>query len=176
MTTPLSCYGYGGVPWKLPPHLEHCRGAVLAWRDWGHTFAWANATTIRGVFYAVKQTLSYEPDPEGQDRWQHPESLICGPSISYLHGDCEDFALCFAGLTHRALGISPEDIFITVYHDLTNSTNQSIHAVCVVRTDEGNRVLDQRALEVMDDRPTDDIRPIFSISLDGDATLHKGEL
>jgi len=47
-----------------------------------------------------------------------------------------------------------------------------IHAVCVIRTDEGNKVLDQRAIEVMGDTPDADIVPLFSINLNGKVFWH----
>jgi len=196
MTNAPTIYGYPSAEWNLPEEYAHCREAVLAWRDWGEIgFESLSAIAIAlqrgdllGVDITVKRSLSYEADTEQADRWQHPESLLCGPSIKYLHGDCEDFALCFAGLAHRALGIDLADIFVTVLHlpneisgyaavnfedgDAIESTEPVIHAVCVIRTEEGNKVLDHRAIEVMNDAPDADIVPLFSISLDGEAFLH----
>lgn len=174
MTIPLTAYGYPSHEWKLPEHLSHCGEAVRAWGEWTHylPLAW---TPIRGegdkVFVNVKASLEYTPDTKF--RWQPPEELLCSPSDSYLRGDCEDFAMCFAGLAHRALGIDPSDLFVTVMH---LPDEDVIHAVCIIRTPEGNKVLDQRAIEVMDDTPTPDIVPLFSIALNGDSFLHGAKL
>jgi len=198
MTNAPTIYGHPSALGNLPDDMEYVKEAVLAWRGWPFDFLsppWVfnpfHMWTVDLLHHGVRRVLSYEADTEQEHRWQHPESLLCGPSIKYLHGDCEDFALCFAGLAHRALGIGPADIFVTVMH-LPNEDAVSfpkgydpahthrvkaivtpmIHAVCVIRTEGGNKVLDQRAIEVTDDTPDADIAPIFSINLNGEVFWH----
>lgn len=163
-------YGYDSVPWTLPAHLEHCREAVL---EWGSNWVNEDDLMLEDVWRMANDHVQYMSEPKGEDRWQKPHELLRSPSITFLRGDCEDFAMLF-GARCLDLGYPKEDIFVTVYHDkLHPEINQSIHAVCVVRTQRGNSVLDQRSrVGVLKDDPDPMIAPIFSIRFDGAAFLH----
>jgi len=167
MTNTPTIYGYPSAEWNLPEEYAHCREAVLAWRDWDWCLRRVPVNALRQVHAYIWAKIDYSA--RANNNWPKPPFVLCAPSKDYAEADCEGFAMAYASLAHSALGIDPADIFITVYHDKLNDV---IHAVCVVRTDEGNKVLDQRAIEVMDDVPDPDIVPLFSINLNGEAFLH----
>jgi predicted transglutaminase-like cysteine proteinase len=73
-------------------------------------------------------------------------------------GDCEDIALVKMQLL-AAAGIPRDDMILTIARDLVRNAD---HAVLIVRTDEGYRMLDNATDEVLDAAPGHDYRPILS--------------
>lgn len=77
-------------------------------------------------------------------------------------GDCEDFAIAkYASL--RALGFPENRMRIAIVHDIEKDTP---HAVLIVYTDTGARILDNQSSKAKDARYVDNYRPIFSINRD----------
>lgn len=73
-------------------------------------------------------------------------------------GDCEDIALVKMQLLAVA-GISRDDMILTIARDLVRNAD---HAVLVVRTDTGYRLLDNATDTVLDAAPSHDYRAILS--------------
>lgn len=178
MTEPLICFGFEvSEPWELPDNLKHCGVAVDQWFNWIlKDFYGDNVERygggLEGAWATVMKFMNYVKEPRGEDRWQSPQLLLTTPSGTLYCGDCEDHALFFAAVVHQFTDYKPEDIFITVFHDRIGNV---VHAVCVVRTEKGNVVLDQRARfgTYEDFGPgVEGIAPIFSIALTGEVFLH----
>jgi len=190
MTNTPTIYGYPSALGNLPDDMAYVKEAVLAWRDWPWNGAerWGLSSPL-DVFEEVSSALEYSQKKNAN--WPRPDDVLALVCRDAMWCDCEGFACCYASLAHRALGIDPADIFVTVMH-LPNEDAVSfpkgydpahpyrvkaivtpmIHAVCVIRTEGGNKVLDQRAIEVVDDAPDADIVPIFSINLNGEVFWH----
>jgi len=177
MTNAPTIYGYPSALGNLPDDMAHVKEAMLAWRDWPWNGAerWGLSSPL-DVFEEVSAALEYSQKKNAN--WPRPDDVLALVCRDAMWCDCEGFACCYASLAHRALGIDPADIFVTVYEDRRiktvygDSRINYIHAVCVIHTEEGNKVLDQRAIEVMDDTPDADIVPIFSINLNGETFWH----
>ncbi|ANY20961.1 Transglutaminase-like superfamily protein [Tsuneonella dongtanensis] len=73
-------------------------------------------------------------------------------------GDCEDIALVKMQLL-AAAGVPHDDMMLTIARDLVRNAD---HAVLIVRTDMGYRMLDNATDEVLDAAPSHDYRPILS--------------
>ena len=73
-------------------------------------------------------------------------------------GDCEDIALVKMQLL-AAAGVSRDDMILTIARDLVRNAD---HAVLVVRTDAGYRLLDNATDTVLDAGPSHDYRAILS--------------
>jgi predicted transglutaminase-like cysteine proteinase len=73
-------------------------------------------------------------------------------------GDCEDIALVKMQLL-AAAGIPRDDMILTIARDLVRNAD---HAVLIVRTDRGFRLLDNATDDVLDAAPGHDYRPILS--------------
>jgi predicted transglutaminase-like cysteine proteinase len=73
-------------------------------------------------------------------------------------GDCEDIALTKMQLL-AAAGVPRDDMILTIARDLVCNAD---HAVLIVRTDEGYRLLDNATDEVLDAAPQHDYRAILS--------------
>lgn len=73
-------------------------------------------------------------------------------------GDCEDIALVKMQLL-AAAGVPHDDMILTIARDLVRNAD---HAVLIVRTDAGYRMLDNATDEVLDAAPSHDYRPILS--------------
>ncbi len=73
-------------------------------------------------------------------------------------GDCEDIALTKMQLL-AAAGVSRDDMILTIARDLVRNAD---HAVLIVRTDAGYRLLDNASDEVLDAAPSQDYRAILS--------------
>jgi predicted transglutaminase-like cysteine proteinase len=73
-------------------------------------------------------------------------------------GDCEDIALVKLQLL-AAAGIPRDDMILTIARDLVRNAD---HAVLIVRTDRGYRLLDNATDDVLDAAPGHDYRPILS--------------
>lgn len=73
-------------------------------------------------------------------------------------GDCEDIALLKMQLL-AAAGVSLDDMILTIARDLARNAD---HAVLIVRTDAGYRLLDNATDEVLDAAPRHDYRAILS--------------
>lgn len=82
-------------------------------------------------------------------------------------GDCEDFALLKMSLL-AAAGVRKEDMFLTIARDLARRAD---HAVLVVRTPAGYRMLDNATDTVLDASADYDYRPVLSFN-GGQAWLH----
>lgn len=77
-------------------------------------------------------------------------------------GDCEDFAIAkYASL--RALGFPENRMRVAIVHDIQKDIP---HAVLIVYTDTGAKILDNQNPKAEDARYVDNYRPIFSISRD----------
>lgn len=73
-------------------------------------------------------------------------------------GDCEDIALVKMQLL-AAAGVPREDMILTIARDLVRNAD---HAVLIVRTGGGWRMLDNATDEVLDAAPSHDYRAILS--------------
>lgn len=77
------------------------------------------------AFDFVHQNVTYQAEPEGQDRWQSPAE-----TLQLMTGDCEDYTLLLAALV-TALGgatrfhVETDHAFLTVYvgPDFQSATN-----------------------------------------------------
>jgi predicted transglutaminase-like cysteine proteinase len=78
-------------------------------------------------------------------------------------GDCEDIALVKLQLL-AAVGVPREDMILTIARDLVRNAD---HAVLIVRTDAGWRMLDNATDEVLDAGPSHDYRAILSFGSQG---------
>ncbi len=89
------------------------------------------AVLLERVFHAVRDRITAEEEPPGQDLWQ----VVHGRGF----GDCEDYALTWreelvaAGLPRGALDIA-----------VAETEQGEIHAVLAIHTDLGTLVLDNR--------------------------------
>ena len=77
-------------------------------------------------------------------------------------GDCEDYAIAkYASL--RALGFPENRMRVAIVHDIQKDIP---HAVLIVYTDTGAKILDNQNPKAEDARYVDNYRPIFSINRD----------
>jgi len=92
------------------------------------------AATLENINSSVNREIAFFPDPQGQDIW----------TINPARGDCEDYAI-----TKRArlleMGLPASALLIAT----AKTEDGGPHAVLVVRTDEGDYVLDSRKVNVM---------------------------
>lgn len=87
-----------------------------------------------------------------------------GPSLTLAlgKGDCEDYALLKMQMLKTA-GVPQEDMFLTIARDLVRRAD---HAVLIVRTDSGYRMLDNATDIMLDADEAMDYRPVLSFSGD----------
>lgn len=79
-------------------------------------------------------------------------------TLKMRRGDCEDIALLKMQLL-AAAGVSRDDMILTIARDLVR---QADHAVLIVRTPAGFRLLDNASDEIFDAAPDHNYRPILS--------------
>ncbi|MXO73989.1 hypothetical protein GRI40_01975 [Altererythrobacter aerius] len=82
-------------------------------------------------------------------------------TLKLRKGDCEDMALLKMQML-AAAGIPREDMILTVARDLVRMAD---HAVLIVRTEQGYRMLDNASDEVIDAGPQNDYRAILSFGV-----------
>lgn len=96
------------------------------------------------------------------DYWAGPRR-----TLALGKGDCEDYALLKMHLL-AAAGIPREDMYLTIARDLVRRAD---HAVLVVKTDTGYRMLDNSTDLVLDAGAANDYRPVLSFS-EGNSWVH----
>ena len=106
----------------------------------------------------VNQRITYKEDSDlfGQaDYWAGPRK-----TLRLGQGDCEDYALLKMHML-AAAGVPREDMFLTITRDLVRRAD---HAVLIVRTPDGFRMLDNASDTVLDASAANDYRPVLSFS------------
>ncbi len=88
-------------------------------------------------------------------------------TLKLRKGDCEDIALLKMQML-AAAGVRSQDMFLTIANDLVRHAD---HAVLIVRTPRGYRMLDNATDDVVDAAPQSDYRAILSFS-GNDTWLH----
>jgi predicted transglutaminase-like cysteine proteinase len=121
-------------------------GAVPAGRD--DTLASVNRWVNRQITYVEDRDLFGK-----NDYWAGARK-----TLKLRKGDCEDMALLKMQML-AAAGIPREDMILTIARDLVRMAD---HAVLVVRSGNGYRLLDNASDEVLDAAPQHDYRAILS--------------
>lgn len=112
--------------------------------------------TLAQINSSVNQRIRY-----AEDRDQYGKADFWAGARRTLRsgrGDCEDIALTKMQLL-AAAGIPRDDMILTIARDLVRNAD---HAVLIVRTDNGYRMLDNATDAVLDAAPGNDYRPILS--------------
>ena len=125
-----------------------------------------NDTAILGrVNHWVNHRIAYTEDRDlfgVEDLWAGARR-----TLKLRKGDCEDIALLKMQML-AAAGVSREDMILTIARDLVR---QADHAVLIVRTPDGYRMLDNASDELIDAAPRQDYRAIVSFG-SKDTWLH----
>jgi len=112
--------------------------------------------TLTRVNRWVNRQITYTEDRDlfgSNDFWAGARR-----TLKLRKGDCEDIALLKMQML-AAGGIKREDMFLTIAKDLVRHAD---HAILVVRTGQGYRLLDNASDEVVDAAPQSDYRAILS--------------
>lgn len=108
----------------------------------------------------VNQTTTYKVDPElygRRDYW-----ATAAETLKHAAGDCEDFAILKKKLLEAA-GVPTNQMRLHLLRDLTANAD---HAFLVIKTANGEQVLDNRTDRIIALSDTTEIRPILSFSGD----------
>lgn len=108
----------------------------------------------------VNARITYVEDSElfgKADYWAGPSR-----TLALGQGDCEDYAILKMHLLEAA-GIAREDMTLTIARDLVRRAD---HAVLIVKTEAGLKMLDNATDEVLDGEQPMDYRPVLSFSAD----------
>ena len=114
------------------------------------------AASLSTVNRWVNQRIRYAEDAD-----QYGKSDFWAGARKTLRsgrGDCEDIAVVKMQL-HAAAGVPRDDMILTIARDLARNAD---HAVLIVRTDAGYRLLDNATDVVLDGAPNHDYRAILS--------------
>lgn len=140
----ITTHGTSQELWQYNEHCEQhpedCARNDRAAPDYSH---WSRWITIQQVNESVNRSIKMRPDAEcvgRQEAWGYP--TICG--------DCEDLAL----LKRRLLierGFAPANLMLAI----VRTEEDEGHAVLIVRTTNGDLVLDNRtnAVQFWYERP-----------------------
>ncbi|WP_324829188.1 transglutaminase-like cysteine peptidase [Qipengyuania zhejiangensis] len=115
-------------------------------------------TRLEQVNRWVNHKIAYAEDRDlfgKADHWAGPRR-----TMQLGKGDCEDYALLKMHLL-AAAGIPREDMYLTIARDLVRRAD---HAVLVVRTPDGYRMLDNATDTVLDAGAANDYQPVLSFS------------
>lgn len=118
----------------------------------------AGVVPLEQVNRWVNRTITYTEDAKlfgRADYWAGARQ-----TLKLGQGDCEDIALLKMQLL-AAAGVRREDMILTIARDLVR---QADHAVLIVRTPDGYRMLDNASDEVIDATGRQDYRAIISLS------------
>jgi predicted transglutaminase-like cysteine proteinase len=118
-------------------------------------------STLSAVNRFVNQRIRYTEDRDQYgvaDFWAGARRTLRAGK-----GDCEDIALVKLQLL-AAEGVARHDMILTIARDLVRKAD---HAVLIVRTEAGWRMLDNATDEVLDAAPSHDYRPILSFGNHG---------
>ena len=124
-----------------------------------------DAATLATVNRWVNHQIAYVEDRDlfgVADKWAGARR-----TLKMRKGDCEDIALLKMQML-AATGVPREDMILTIARDLVR---QADHAVLIVRTADGYRMLDNASDEVVDAAPRQDYRAILSFG-SKDTWLH----
>lgn len=113
---------------------------------------------LQMVQQAVFSQIRYREDRDlyrQEDYWATPNE-----TLTHMAGDCEDVAILKMALLRR-LGISPDQMFITIGYDMAFRTG---HAVLVVRLGDRHHVLDQSIGTLIGDQQLTEFRPVVSLA------------
>lgn len=116
------------------------------------------ATKLDQVNRWVNHAITYTDDRKlfgKADFWAGPRK-----TLQLGKGDCEDYAILKMHLL-AAAGIRREDMFLTIARDLVRRAD---HAVLIVRTPEGYRMLDNSSDKVLDAMLANDYLPVLSFN------------
>ncbi|QPC98459.1 transglutaminase-like cysteine peptidase [Qipengyuania soli] len=106
----------------------------------------------------VNHRITYTDDRKlfgKADFWAGPRK-----TLQLGKGDCEDYALLKMHLL-AAAGVRREDMFLTIARDLVRRAD---HAVLIIRTDDGYRMLDNATDQVLDATLANDYQPVLSFN------------
>lgn len=106
----------------------------------------------------VNHRISYADDRElfgKADFWAGARK-----TLQLGKGDCEDYAILKMHLL-AAAGVPREDMFLTIARDLVRRAD---HAVLIVRTPQGYRMLDNATDQVLDATLANDYQPVLSFN------------
>lgn len=113
--------------------------------------------SLAAVNRLVNQRIRYT-----EDRDQYGKSDFWAGAkrtLSAGRGDCEDIAIVKMHLL-AAVGVPRDDMILTIARDLVRNAD---HAVLIVRTDAGYRMLDNATDTVLDAATSHDYRAILSL-------------
>ncbi|QKG72234.1 transglutaminase-like cysteine peptidase [Erythrobacter mangrovi] len=125
--------------------------AILAGND-------ALESRLEAVNRWVNHTIAYADDLalfKKADYWAGPRR-----TLKLGKGDCEDIALLKMHML-LAAGVDPEDMYLTITRDLVRRAD---HAVLIVRTADGFRMLDNATDTVLDATQAYDYQPVLSFN------------
>lgn len=106
----------------------------------------------------VNHTIAYADDAalfRKADYWAGPQR-----TLQLGKGDCEDIALLKMHML-LAAGVSRSDMFLTIARDLVRRAD---HAILIVRTPDGFRMLDNATDAVLDAAQANDYQPVLSFT------------
>ena len=106
----------------------------------------------------VNQSITYTEDRRlygKADYWAGPRQ-----TLQLGKGDCEDYAILKMHLLAEA-GVRREDMYLTIARDLVRRAD---HAVLIVRTPQGYRMLDNATDTVLDATLGNDYLPVLSFN------------
>jgi len=121
----------------------------------------SRAQSLAAVNAWVNQRIRYAEDRDQygvSDFWAGAKKTLKAGK-----GDCEDIALVKMQLL-AAAGVPRGDMILTIARDLVRNAD---HAVLIVRTDAGYRMLDNATDAVLDAAPSHDYRAILSFGSQG---------
>jgi predicted transglutaminase-like cysteine proteinase len=105
---------------------------------------------------SINRTIAYRFDTDASgDQW-----ATVSETLGRGSGDCEDFVIAKMQAL-RALGVPAGNLYMTIGHD---GSAGSVHALLLVRTDEGFRVLDNRTDRMIAPETYRDFHPILTFS------------
>lgn len=106
----------------------------------------------------VNDLISYSFDPSLYARKDH--WATANETLSRGSGDCEDYVILKLHLL-KAYGVSGRQMRMHLMRDLAANAD---HAILVVKTPSGERVLDNRTNRVFPLSELSDVRPVLSLS------------
>jgi predicted transglutaminase-like cysteine proteinase len=110
------------------------------------------------INHYVNDLISYSFDPSLYARKDH--WATASETLNRGSGDCEDYVILKLHLL-KAYGVSGRRMRMHLMHDLAANAD---HAILVVKTPSGERVLDNRTNRVFPLSELSDVRPVLSFS------------
>ena len=163
---------WSGVKKKLPREarvLERCRADAEACTPAAKSFlavidraaarnGWARIAEINRAINLTIKSVDDMTQYGVRDLWASPLMTFASGA-----GDCEDLAIAKYVALHE-IGFSDEDLRLVIVHDRLAKED---HAVTAIHYDGRWLILDNKKLNILEDRSTTEFDPLFLIDSDG---------